>query len=134
VNLAEDVANDALDGVTKRLNGGSAIIFDASGNELASCSFSAKAFTEAKQAIAKAFPLTVGVAIADGVPTSFEAFDPNGQIILAGTAGYKDNIPKPEMRFKVRRIVQDADVSIDAFEISIKNLIKVGDPSAPKAI
>lgn len=134
MNLAEDVANDALDGVTRRLNSGSAIIFDAAGNELASCSFAALAFAESKQGIAKAFPLTVGGALADGVPTSFEAFDPNGQIVLAGTAGYKDNIPKPEMRFKVRQIVQDADVSVDAFEISIKNLIKAGDPAAPQAI
>lgn len=123
--LAEDVANAQIGDIAARLSGGRSIVFDDAGNELVSCAFAEVAFQPAKDGKASANPMKTGIATADGAPSSFEAYDRNDQIVLAGSAGHRDADPKPEMRFKVRQIVQDADVDIESFEISIQNIINV---------
>lgn len=121
--LAEQVANDQVALMASRLDSGRAVVLNAAGIELVSVDFAAPAFPAPTNGRALANPLRVGIASADGIPKSFEAYDASGRIVLAGTAGHRDDDPEPEMRFKVRQIIRDADVIVEFFELSIKNII-----------
>lgn len=125
--LAEHIANDQLSSLAARLDGGIARIFDRAGTELAACAFATPAFMAPAKGRAQANPLQVGLGLADGAPDSFEAYDADGGIVLAGSAGHHLDEPAPEMKFRVRQIVQDADVVIENFEISIQNVIETID-------
>lgn len=117
--LAEIVANDQAAHLGRRLDGGTATIIDAAGVALAVCRFSSPAFADPAQGKALARPIVPGIGLADGAPVRFEAFDAAGAFVLSGTAGHKDAAPAPEMKFKVRTIVRDADVPIESFELSV---------------
>jgi hypothetical protein len=49
----------------------------------------------------------------------FEAFAQSGDRVLAGTAGYKEDQPAPEMKFRTRMILEDADVLVESFVFSL---------------
>lgn len=49
----------------------------------------------------------------------FEARDFDDTLVLTGSAGHKDDRPAPQMKFRTRMIVQDADVMIDSFVFSV---------------
>lgn len=101
------------------LAGGYVIVFDAENVRLARCDFADDAFAAPLEGAIAANPFKPGQAKADGVPARFEAFDFDDTRVLAGTAGYRDDQPAPEMKFRTRLLVKDADVMIDSFVFSL---------------
>lgn len=101
------------------LMGGHVDVLDGDGNRLARCHFADPPFRSPEDGEISAYPFPFSVADADGKPTRFEAFAVDGRRVIAGTAGYRDDVPAPEMKFKTRHIVQDADVGIESFVISV---------------
>lgn len=110
-------ANVLAGAMADLLTGGRADVFDSAGVRLAACPFAG--FAKPRNGALSAFPFPPAVAEADGTPTTFVAFDQDGTAVLYGTAGYKDNEPKPEMKFKTRVVVKDADVLIEDFVFSL---------------
>ena len=110
-------ANVLAGAMADLLAGGRADVFDAAGLRLASCQFAD--FAKPRTGTLTAFPFPPAVAEADGTPATFVAFDQDGTAVLYGTAGYKDADPKPEMKFKTRVIVKDADVLVESFVFSL---------------
>ncbi|MDQ5880007.1 MAG: hypothetical protein QG638_2744 [Pseudomonadota bacterium] len=77
-----------------------------------------EAFTINSGAIA-AHEFPAAIAEADGTPSRFVALDAVGTEVLSGSAGYRDDQPPPEMKFKTRIIVKDADVLVESFVFSV---------------
>lgn len=101
------------------LAGGYVDVLDADGTRLARCQFATPPFQSPEEGEVAAYPFPFSVAEADGRAARFEAFAIDGRLVLAGTAGYRDDLPEPEMKFKTRQIVQDADVGIESFVVAV---------------
>ena len=86
---------------------------------LASCAFAEPPFSAAAGGAVKANPFPPARAYADGVPASFVAFDSEGLAVLSGSAGYREEDPAPEMKFRTRVIVKDADVLVESFVFAV---------------
>jgi hypothetical protein len=112
-------ANRLADSMADMLTGGYVEVFDLAGQRLAVCPFSGDGFGSSENGSVSANPFPPAVAESDGIQARFEAFAPDGRRVLAGTAGYRDDEPEPEMKFKTRMIVKDADVMIESFVVSI---------------
>lgn len=101
------------------LSGGYVDVLDADNVLLARCQFADPPFRDPEEGAVAAYPFPFSIAEADGKPSRFEAFATDGRRVIAGTAGYRDDIPEPEMKFKTRQIVQDADVGIESFVVAV---------------
>lgn len=112
-------ANAAAAAVTQFLIDGYVDVLDVAGNCLARCRFADPAFAEPKDGACAASPFLPAIAEADGKPARFEAYDVIGHRVMAGTAGYKDDQPVPEMAFKTRQIIEGADVLVESFIFSV---------------
>lgn len=112
-------ANRMVNEMAAMLAGGYVVVHDAAGKRLARCDFADDAFAEPLEGAIAANPFKPGQAEADGVPARFEAFDFDDTRVLAGTAGYREDLPAPEMKFRTRLLVKDADVLIDSFVFSL---------------
>lgn len=117
-------ANLLADHMALALGGGRVDVFDAYDNKLAACQFAEPAFKKADGGAVQANPFPAARGLADGRPARFEAFAASGGRVLTGSAGYRDDIPPPEMKFRTRQIVEDADVIVESFVFS---LLDVGD-------
>lgn len=118
MQLDADTANDMLEVIAARLTGGYVDVFESE-TRLVRCHFAADPFQPPEEGRLTANPFPPGQAEVDGTPQSFVACRADGTPVLAGSAGYKDDEPKPEMTFKTRRIVQGADVPIEEFVFSL---------------
>lgn len=94
-------------------------VFDMGGIRLARCHFADPAFAAPFEGAVAAHPFKAAVAEADGVPASFVAHDFEDTRVLAGSAGYRDDMPPPEMKFRTRQVVKDADVLVESFVFSV---------------
>lgn len=112
-------ANRLASDMAAMLAKGYVVVLDGDGNRLARCEFADDAFGEPLEGAIAAHPFKPGQAEADGIPARFEAFDFEDTRVLAGTAGYRDDLPAPEMKFRTRMLVKDADVLIDSFIFSL---------------
>lgn len=101
------------------LAGGYVDVFDAADVRLARCHFADAAFESPLEGAIKANPFKPAVAENDGVPARFAAFDFDGTRVLGGSAGYRDDEPAPQLKFRTRMIVKDADVLVDSFVFSV---------------
>lgn len=112
-------ANRLSSDMAAMLAKGYVVVLDGAGNRLARCDFADDAFGEPLEGAISANPFKPGQAEADGIPARFEAFDFEDTRVLAGTAGYREDLPAPEMKFRTRMLVKDADVLIDSFIFSL---------------
>ncbi len=117
--LDTSLANDMAQRAAVRLTGGYVEVYDQEGERLARCPFAALPFADPEDGAIAAHPFPSAIAERDGVPFRFEAIDAIGALALSGTAGYRDDLPAPEMKFKTRRIVEGADVQIESFVFSV---------------
>lgn len=101
------------------LDGGRVDVFDAYGTRLAECPFAAPAFMAPADGAVAVNPFPAARGLADGRPVRFEAFAASGDRVLVGSAGYRDDQPAPEMKFKTRMILEDADVLVESFIFSL---------------
>jgi hypothetical protein len=101
------------------LDGGRVDVFDAAGTKLAACLFAVPAFMAPAAGAVVAHPFPAARGLADGRPARFEAFAQSGDRVLVGSAGYRDDAPAPEMKFRTRLIVEDADVLVESFVFSL---------------
>lgn len=130
MQLDETLANDMAQRAAVRLTGGHVDVYDQAGERLARCLFAANPFAEPEDGAISANPFPSAIAERDGVPFRFEARDAIGELVLSGTAGYREELPAPEMKFKTRRIVEGADVQIESFVFSVVASIGAGDQQA----
>lgn len=112
-------ANRLAEETGAMLAGGYVDVLDAGGILLARCRFADPPFQSPEDGSVAAYPFPFSVADSDGRPARFEAFAFDGRLVIAGTAGYRDDLPEPEMKFKTRQIVQDADVGIESFVVAV---------------
>ena len=112
-------ANVLANGMADLLAGGSVGVFAADGLLLASCVFADPPFKPAREGAIAAHEFPAARAEDDGIPARFVALEAAGTEFLAGSAGYKDDKPAPEMKFKTRIIVKDADVLVESFVFSV---------------
>lgn len=112
-------ANLLADTTADSLEGGHVDVFDIDGKRLCRCPFAAPAFSDANNGEIKAEPFKTAIADADGTPAYFEAWTESNGRALVGSAGHIDDEPKPEMKFKTRKIIEGADVQIDSFVFSV---------------
>ena len=124
------LANDMAQRAAVRLTGGHVDVYDQAGARLARCLFSANPFADPKGGAIAAHPFLPAIADRDGVPFRFEARDAIGELALSGTAGYREDMPAPEMQFKTRRVVEGADVLIESFVFSVGASVSAGDPQS----
>ncbi len=115
VRTADSVARHTAD----LLFGGYVEVLDDAGQVLAKCSFAERPFDDPEGGAIAARPLPPAIALRDGRPSAFRAFNAASQQVLSGTAGYKDDTPAPEMKFKTRQIVEGADVLIESFVLAV---------------
>lgn len=101
------------------LAGGYVDVFDPAGVRLARCHFADPAFAAPLEGAVAAHPFKPAVAETDGTPASFTAVDFDGTPVLKGSAGYRDALPAPEMKFRTRTVVKDADVLVESFVFSL---------------
>ncbi len=130
MQLDETLANDMAQRAAVRLTGGHVDVYDQGGERLARCPFAALPFADPAEGAIVANPFPAAIAERDGVPSRFEARDAIGALALSGSAGYRDDLPAPEMKFKTRRIVEGADVQIESFVFSVVASIGAGDQQA----
>lgn len=116
-------ANMLANAMAGKLEGGHINVFDADGKLLSRCPFAIPAFPDADAGSVKANPIPKAIAEADGIPAYFEAWTTADGRALVGSAGYKDDEPKPEMQFKTRKIIEGADVEIESFIFSVAGKI-----------
>lgn len=119
MQLDATLANDMAQRAAVRLTGGHVDVYDQAGERLARCPFAANPFFEPEDGAIAAHPFPSAIAERDGVPFRFEAIDAIGALALSGSAGYREDLPAPEMKFKTRRIVEGADVQIESFVFSV---------------
>lgn len=119
MQLEIDTANELAQWVADKLTGGRVDVYDAAETLLASCPFAAAAFAPPEDGAIHARPLPPAIALADGKPVCFAAFDAAGNLRLQGSAGYKTAEPTPEMIFKTRQIIEGADVLVESFVFSV---------------
>lgn len=112
-------ANNLADVAADLMSGGRVDVLDEDGVRLASCAFAEPPFSAAAGGAVRANPFPPARADADGRPAGFTAYDADGMAVLSGTAGHKDDDPPPEMKFKTRMIVEDADVLVESFVFSV---------------
>ena len=112
-------ANHLAQSMALLLDGGRVDVFDAYGNRLAECPLAWPAFNPPADGAVAAHPFPAARGLADGRPVRFEAFAASGDRVLVGRAGYKDDQPPPEMAFKTRMILEDADVLVESFVFSL---------------
>lgn len=112
-------ANNLADVSADLMSGGHVDVLDEDGVRLASCAFAEPPFSAASGGAVKANPFPPARADADGVPASFVAYDSEGLAVLSGSAGYRDEDPAPEMKFRTRVIVKDADVLVESFVFAV---------------
>ena len=112
-------ANVLANGMADLLAGGSVGVFAADGLLLASCVFADPPFKPAREGAIAAHEFPAAIAKADGTPARFVALDAAGTEVLSGSAGYRDDQPPPEIKFKTRIIVKDADVLVESFVFSV---------------
>lgn len=101
------------------LAGGYVDVFDVADLRLARCHFADEAFAAPLEGAIKANQFKPAVAENDGVPARYAAFDFDGTRVLGGSAGYRDDEPAPQLKFRTRMIVKDADVLVDSFIFSV---------------
>lgn len=101
------------------LSNGHVDVFDQNGDRLVRLEFANPAFAAPLNGAVAAYPFKPAIAERDGRPVRFEARDFDDVLVLQGTAGYRNDDPPPEMKFRARTIVQDADVMIDSFVFSL---------------
>lgn len=130
MQLDASLANDMAQRVAVRLTGGHVDVYDREGARLARCPFAANPFADPEDGAIAAYPFPSAIAERDGVPFRFEARDAIGELALTGTAGYREDIPKREMQFKTRRIVEGADVQIESFVFSVVAALSASDQQA----
>jgi len=119
MQLDDWAANTLANVMADLLAGGRVEVFDGAGVLLAACAFAAPPFSLAKDGAIAAHPFPPAIAENDGAPATFIARDAAGLQVLAGSAGYRDADPPPEMKFKTRLIVKDADVLVESFVFSL---------------
>ena len=119
MQIEEWAANVLANAAADLLAGGHVEVYDQEGERLARCPFAALPFADPEDGAIAAHPFPSAIAERDGVPFRFEAIDAIGALALSGTAGYRDDLPAPEMKFKTRRIVEGADVQIESFVFSV---------------
>lgn len=119
MRLEVEAANILAEAMADLLAGGNVDVFDGAGVLLAVCPFAAPPFNSARDGAVAAHPFPPARGLADGAPARFVAYDADGMAVLEGSAGHKDDPLKPEMAFKARVIVEDADVMIESFVFSI---------------
>lgn len=112
-------ANRLAGDMADMLANGYVDVFDHGGMRLARCAFADPAFAAPLAGAVAAHPFKPAVAEADGKPASFAAHDFDGMQVLTGSAGYRDDLPAPEMKFRTRVIVKDADVLVESFVFSL---------------
>ena len=105
--------------VVSQSAGGSIDIFDAAGTLLAAAEFAAPPFATPQAGAIAAHPFPPARGLADGPPARFVAYDADGMAVLEGSAGHRDDPLKPEMKFRTRVIVEDADVFVESFVFSV---------------
>ena len=118
MQLEVDTANAMLEVTAARLAGGYVDVFESE-TRLVRCHFAADPFQPPEEGRLTANPFPPGQAETDGTPQTFIACRADGTPVITGTAGYRDDEPKPEMAFKTRRIVAGADVPIEEFIFSL---------------
>ena len=119
MQLEIDTANEFAQWVADKLTGGRVDVYDAAETLLASCPFAAAAFAPPEEGAIHARPFPPAIALADGKPSRFSAFDKAGTLRLQGSAGFKTDEPTPEMAFKTRQIIEGADVLVESFVFSV---------------
>ena len=112
-------ANILASAMADLLAGGRVRVIAADGTPLADCDFAAPPFAAPQDGAIAAHPFPTARGLADGRPAGFTAYDADGMAVLSGTAGHKDDDPPPEMQFKTRMIVEDADVLVESFVFSV---------------
>lgn len=119
MQLEVETANELAQYMADKLTGGRVDVFDAADTMLARCPFATAAFAPPEEGAIHARPFPPAIALADGKPSRFSAFDNFGTLRLQGSAGYKTDEPTPEMAFKTRQIIEGADVLIESFVFSV---------------
>lgn len=119
MRLEVEAANILAEAMADIMAGGRVDVFDSAGNLLAECPLAVPPFAGSANGAIAAHPFPAARGLADGAPASFKAFDSDGMAVLEGSAGYKDASPQPEMKFKTRVIVEDADVLVESFVFSL---------------
>ncbi len=119
MQIDEWAANVLANATADLLAGGSVSVFTADGALLASCAFADPPFKAARKGAVTAHEFPAAIAEDDGVPARFVALDAGGTEVLSGSAGHKDDQPAPEMKFRARIIVKDADVLVESFVFSV---------------
>lgn len=119
-------ADNMAQAMALMLGGGRVDVYDEFDTKLASCPFAKPAFNGPAAGAIAANPFHAARGLADGRPVRFEAFAESGDRVLVGSAGYKDDQPEPEMKFRTRMIVEDADVLVESFIFSLLDVGKEG--------
>ena len=112
-------ANILATAMADLLAGGRVRVIAADGTPLADCDFASPPFAAPQDGAIAAHPFKPARGLADGRPAGFTAYDAAGKAVFSGTAGHKDDDPPPEMKFKTRMIVEDADVLVESFIFSV---------------
>lgn len=112
-------ANELAGTMAARLAGGHVAVLDAGKAVLARCHFAEPAFDAPEDGAIAAFPFPPAIGLRDGVPDSFDAIAADGRRAFSGSAGYRDDFPRPEMVFRTRQILEGADVLVESFVFSM---------------
>ena len=119
MQLEVAAANILATAMADLLAGGRVRVRAADGTSLADCDFASPPFAAPQDGAIAAHPFPPARGLADGRPAGFTAYDASGKAVLSGTAGHKDDDPPPEMQFRTRMIVEDADVLVESFVFAV---------------